>query len=160
MRESAICGLQVNRRLRVTALAESATRRRIESLMGLPSWTLEDRFHLANLWAENEIVRESEAGHRVHRGLMALRELGVKRAVFLGATARDGVSSCLGLGKVPWLQWYPDHVSGLTVAVSPHPSPRNRWWNDEENVERARDFWQDLRDKVSRHDTTTCEQGA
>lgn len=29
---------------------------------------------------------------------------------------------------------------GETYAVLPHPSGVNRWWNEEENVARARDF--------------------
>lgn len=143
MRETAICGLQVNRRLRVTALAESATRRRIEDLMGAPTWTLEDRFWLTNLWEENETVRDRDARERVSQKLAGLRGWTVRRVIFLGATARHGLSECLA-EEVPWLEWVWDPVSGLHIACSPHPSPRNRWWNDEQNVERARDFWREV----------------
>jgi hypothetical protein len=33
---------------------------------------------------------------------------------------------------------------GSLLAICPHPSGVNRWWNDLSNVERARSFWHAL----------------
>ena len=49
-----------------------------------------------------------------------------------------GVASAFGLGNLPWLEWA--EVEQARVAVVPHPSGINRWWNEQENRERAREF--------------------
>ena len=47
--------------------------------------------------------------------------------------------------KAPLFDWTDAfRDGGSLIAVAPHPSGRNRWWNDPENVARAQVFWRDL----------------
>lgn len=48
------------------------------------------------------------------------------------------VAAAFGLARAPYLEWL--SVDGRQVAVIPHPSGVCRWWNDPENVARARAF--------------------
>lgn len=48
------------------------------------------------------------------------------------------VAQAYGLARVPFLEWI--DARGRRVAVIPHPSGVSRWWNDPENVRRARIF--------------------
>jgi uracil-DNA glycosylase len=41
----------------------------------------------------------------------------------------------------PAFQWVDEIGDGALVAVSPHPSALNKWWNSSWHVERARRFW-------------------
>lgn len=52
------------------------------------------------------------------------------------------VSNAFGLGDAPYLRWgnYDGDEVVRRVAVFPHPSGTNRWWNEEGNPERARRF--------------------
>lgn len=62
-----------------------------------------------------------------------------KRVVFLGRR----VSGAFGVLRVtPSLTWFAKAVEGveLTVAVLPHPSGVDRWWNSRMNRLRAVDF--------------------
>jgi uracil-DNA glycosylase len=58
-----------------------------------------------------------------------------RRVVLLGGK----VAAAFGLQQAPLLVWRP--LGGAMVAVAPHPSGINRWWNDPRNVRRARRFW-------------------
>jgi uracil-DNA glycosylase len=44
----------------------------------------------------------------------------------------------------PLFAWRWVEGAGYLAAVSPHPSGRNRWWNEAANVEAARRFWSGL----------------
>ena len=65
-----------------------------------------------------------------------------------------GVAGAFGLGAQPWLTWayvkrvLPAQLGTVfvhaRVAVVPHPSGRNRWWNEQANRERAGEFLGDL----------------
>ena len=48
------------------------------------------------------------------------------------------VAAAFGLVNAPYFAWR--DVDGRRVAVVPHPSGVSRWWNDPENVARAREF--------------------
>lgn len=56
------------------------------------------------------------------------------------------VSSCWDrrLAEVPFLEWTVDPLFYGTVAVVPHPSGRNLWYNDLANRRAAGRFWQAL----------------
>lgn len=60
-----------------------------------------------------------------------------RRVLLLGT----GVACAFGLNPTPasYLSWV-DTTTGLRVAVVPHPSGRNRWYNDPANGEAARAF--------------------
>ncbi len=49
-----------------------------------------------------------------------------------------GVKVCnaFGIERPEWLGWYRSLSAGLMIAV-PHPSGRNRWYNDADNVAKA-----------------------
>lgn len=76
----------------------------------------EDRFPIA----------EARVAARALRPLFAGRQV-----ILLGRNVADAFH---GYGGVPFLHWHKH------VAVIPHPSGRNRWWNDPTNQERVRDF--------------------
>lgn len=60
------------------------------------------------------------------------------------------VADAFGLHRVPWLTWH-HQLTGLPpIAVVPHPSRRNRWWNDDANTEAASVFLGRLYDYVDR----------
>lgn len=48
------------------------------------------------------------------------------------------VAAAFGVGRMPYLEWF--RLRGGMAAVLPHPSGINRWWNDADNVARAREF--------------------
>ncbi len=52
------------------------------------------------------------------------------------------VARCFGLSKARWFEWH--ELRGGLVTVAPHPSGRNRWWNDPANREQAQAFWREL----------------
>jgi len=43
-----------------------------------------------------------------------------------------------------WLPYATETGHRLKVAVCPHPSGINHWWNSPDNVKRAKFFWEDL----------------
>ena len=61
--------------------------------------------------------------------------------------AGRAVAGAFGLGGLPLLRWSYDPDSRLRVAVVPHPSGINRWWNAPANRRRAARF---LRDALRR----------
>lgn len=86
-------------------------------------------------WGDRAAV---EAGaERVRRIVVATR---VERVVVLGVRA----AGALGLASLPLWEWtvVPEHwTAGAWIARAPHPSGRNRLWNDPDVVEVARGFW-------------------
>jgi len=55
------------------------------------------------------------------------------------------VEAAFGFGEGPWFTWRGN------VAVSPHPSLINRWWNEQANRIAAARFWGGLVDEVRSH---------
>jgi uracil-DNA glycosylase len=56
-------------------------------------------------------------------------------------------AGALGVAHLPlltWCSWRPEDPSSIPVAVMPHPSGRNRWWNYDANVEAARAFMREV----------------
>ena len=48
------------------------------------------------------------------------------------------VCQAFGIEDAVWLDWYRGGGHRHPMIAFPHPSSRNRWWDDAENVERAR----------------------
>lgn len=76
------------------------------------------------------------------RGAIELLMTGVftgAKVVLLG----DNVARAFGWtpGNFSPLRFYPCGVTHHGIAVCPHPSGVNRWWNNQRNVYRARGFW-------------------
>jgi hypothetical protein len=58
-----------------------------------------------------------------------------RRTILLG----QNVARAFGVGEVP-LRWRVVDDHGTEVAIVPHPSGRNLWWNDPEHRSAARRF--------------------
>ncbi len=65
--------------------------------------------------------------------------LGQRRTVLLGGNVARAFHF-----DHPVLTWVDEVGDDALVALCPHPSGVNRWWNDPRNVRRARRFWRDL----------------
>lgn len=61
-----------------------------------------------------------------------------RRVVLLGYRVR----AAFGVYTLELFEWV--QLNGAMVAVCPHPSHVNRWWNDHANVLKAREFWSKL----------------
>jgi hypothetical protein len=60
----------------------------------------------------------------------------VERIVLLG----KNVARCFGFSDLPFLAEI--RIYGRRFLIFPHPSGTNRWWNEERNERRAREFLQ------------------
>jgi uracil-DNA glycosylase len=64
-----------------------------------------------------------------------------RHTILLGSN----VARAFQLHRLPLLEWRDAFRDlGSFVAVCPHPSGVNRWWNDSANFVRASRFWRDL----------------
>lgn len=86
---------------------------------------------------------------RLARAYAGLRPtlVGCPYVVLLGRE----VAEAFGLAEAELLTWHKVKLS--LVAVLPHPSGRNRWYNTAENVARVRDFFKELASWAMGHDT-------
>jgi hypothetical protein len=84
-----------------------------------------------------ELARERAAA------MIAAGTIQRPRTVLLGAK----VAEVFGLKRMEALRWY--ERDGVGLALCPHPSSISLFWNDPENVERARKFWRELADYAS-----------
>lgn len=75
-------------------------------------------------WKDKDLVRSRVAA------IEARMDRDYQRTILLGAR----VAKAFDLAALRVCEWYGD------VAVMPHPSGRNRWYNDPANVARAEDF--------------------
>lgn len=57
-----------------------------------------------------------------------------RRVILLGAA----VAGAMGVADQPHFRWF--RTSWGVASVIPHPSGKNRWWNEPDNVSRARHF--------------------
>ena len=61
-----------------------------------------------------------------------------RRVVLLGR----GVARAFGANDLhPHFEWWRDDERDCWLALCPHPSGVNLWWNDQSNRERAAAFW-------------------
>jgi len=70
---------------------------------------------------------------------------GRQRVILLGRRVAAALD-VLSMSLLEWKSWpVPPHGSIVTTEVArfPHPSGRNRWWNEPANVELARAFLKD-----------------
>jgi len=112
----------------------SGARRRLGVLAGVGEDEMAQLFEWRNLldeWPGYGPGGGSEFPSRAAR--QAAQELalsGAERRIYLGRR----VAGAFGFHG-EWLVWRGRE------SVCPHPSGLNRWWNDPENVGRAREFW-------------------
>ncbi len=52
------------------------------------------------------------------------------------------VGRAFGIGTIPFLKWH-KHRVGFTVAILPHPSARNEWYQSEKNSALAQLFFRE-----------------
>jgi uracil-DNA glycosylase len=119
-----------------------ASGRRLAALCGLPLSVFLARFERVNLvrrhpgkLAKGDAFPRAIARRNAARLLPLMRG---RRVVLLGRNVADA----FGLAHLSMFVWH--RVGGVEVAVAPHPSGVNHWWNDPRNVRRARRFWRKL----------------
>jgi uracil-DNA glycosylase len=136
---------------------------RLERLAGIPEGDLGLYAYRENLLSaypgrngaqgDRFPIRDARAAaDRMVGGLAASKTLLDLRIILLGRN----VARAFGLRALPYLRWKPGlYYTFLTraeaflpypIAVFPHPSGVNRWWNDPENVVRAEAFLRDALD--------------
>jgi hypothetical protein len=103
---------------------DGPSRNRIVDLLGLPLSVLE---------AVNLLANEEATAMPPTRLLLA-RTVHLRRSRRVILLCGKDVARAFGLNEEPFLRW---RVSGKAAAmVIPHPS--GRWWNDDENLRKAR----------------------
>jgi uracil-DNA glycosylase len=111
---------------------------RLAELSGLASLeALRDRFRLVNLlghWPGPDASGKGSA-FPMQEARSAAATLRLPSGSLLCGRR---VAAAFGLAAAPYFAWC--DVDGRRVAVIPHPSGVSRWWNDPENVARARAF--------------------
>lgn len=137
----------------LTSLGGPSTGRRLAELSGLTPTEYLRRFDRVNLWPSPTRSTISIKRGRPNAENLAGSILRGRRVVLLGTN----VAECFGLTRgreyARFCEWFelgdrPDwygaagYVAGRTsppfsFAVLPHPSGRNRWYNDPVNVDRA-----------------------
>jgi hypothetical protein len=99
-----------------------------------------DRVNLIGAWpgssGRGSAFPMSEA--KAAGALLRMRWQGVGRAVFVGRR----VARAMGYAGLPYMEWTEDveEPSLGTVAVVPHPSGANRWYNDRDDARKAAEF--------------------
>jgi hypothetical protein len=109
-------------------ILESSTTRRLSSMM--PSWR--DHFETRNLYSS------STPGSDDAVDAVALDAWIRNNDVSVIVTLGQSVSRELlwGMGRAPWLSWH-RFTDDRWFLKFPHPSGRNRWYNDAGNVAAA-----------------------
>jgi uracil-DNA glycosylase len=128
--------------------SQPITSRRLALLAGLDLEEFLGRFARTNLLASWPGKQPGGKGDlfprsRAREGfeVLAPRLAGYPAVVLLGRR----VAGSSGIERdVPWLTWVRAPWGPGRVAVSPHPSGISRWWNEQENYDRAKGFWTDL----------------
>lgn len=109
-----------------------AARKRLAGLCGVSPSVLADRMEWVNLLAawpgygpSGGSTFPMDAAREAAARLSEVRPL-----ILLGKR----VAKAFGVEQ-PWFWWVDN------IAVVPHPSGLNRWWNDPQNTARATEFW-------------------
>lgn len=63
-----------------------------------------------------------------------------RRTILLGQKVAAAFGLAGGEAMLEWATRWTSDIAGAEVAIVPHPSGRNRWWNDRANVARASTF--------------------
>lgn len=121
--------------------------KRLAGLLGMSSGEYLDRVPRENLLKEWPGALSGDyggdgfdvpAGRAAAREILS-RELAGIRVVAMGRC----VAGALGLpSDQPFFKWA--KLKGCEVAVAPHPSGNNQWWNDPENTRLAVEFYGEL----------------
>lgn len=114
-----------------TAALEGSVGKRIASYAGL-KWgdylAMTERRNIfpayVSPWPRDEAKRRAEQAFPYLLG---------RRTILLGQRVADAFDF-----HWPLLNWV--EIGGVTVAIVPHPSGLNRWWNEAENRSQARRF--------------------
>lgn len=120
---------------------------RIEQLMGSPLRDVFEPVNLLRRWPGKAAGGRGDAWPTAAARESAVRWLrrrrrrrDVRPVVLLG----DRVAAAFGLRGATVLRWTAaglgDRLGMTVVAVVPHPSGINRWWNDARNARAAREF--------------------
>lgn len=96
---------------------------RLAALLGVRD--LRDAAEPANLLTDDEVERGATVA--LLRSRAAALQTRRRVVILCGRAA----AAAFGLGDAPFLEWR--DVDRAAVVVVPHPSGRNRWWNEEEN---------------------------
>lgn len=129
---------------------------RLASLMGLDQATFCRRYPRFNLNRYYQIEDELETVE-ARRNVSAILWVGLEHgdvAVLLGRQVCRAFGIDEAVTQRGWLSWH--ERGGRHLLAMPHPSGRNRWWNDQENVSRASAVLRELCRGVTReepHDT-------
>lgn len=120
------------------------TGRSLEELAGLPEGGLR-RFELRNLfdsWPGKQPRGKGDAFpvRDARAAAAALREKLSGRVVVL---VGRNVSIAFGLDKAAFFEWH-EAADGTLLAVIPHPSGVNHWYNDPENAAECERFLRSL----------------
>jgi hypothetical protein len=115
--------------------SERGSGRRLAELAGLPEAEMEKVFDRRNL------LPEFPGAGRGKGGDFRSTSRSKRPSSNVTSGTRVSRSSCWGDGSLERSGCYleSEDVDGRRVTVFPHPSGISRWWNDEKNVERARE---------------------
>lgn len=133
-----IVGIQANLRIGTKPLVGSKSWNRLQ-LLGAP-----EHATLRNLFEPNETVSMVGIEDRVRSCIVEAESRGDARVVFLGRIAKLGFTRALRR-DVGWFDWVLGGMSPTWVAVHPHPSGKSKWFNDDQRVREAQEFWEELR---------------
>lgn len=132
------------------AFVHTPSGRRLAHYAGLPhDEALMDHLTLVNVyrdpWAKHAYAEGRRRGRAIELEFVRGR---VERVLLFGGVAADA----FGTPYHPLLEWRDRSVRGwpYRLATVPHPSGLTRWWNDQENVARARAFLRDALELPSR----------
>lgn len=125
-----------------------ASGRRLAALCGYEGEGTRPLVQFARDFERTNVVTAPSDWHDydlVWRGVLSAIQKGAgRRAILLGSrVARAFRQDDLELFEARRLT--ATHVGDIEVVRAPHPSGRNRWWNDPENVARAESFWREQR---------------
>lgn len=73
------------------------------------------------------------------RSALIVRHMQPRQVILLGDNVRRAFDVVDG---APLFRWF--RLGPHRAAIAPHPSGVSRWWNEQENEIRARNFWRGL----------------
>lgn len=120
---------------------------RIQQMMGLPDYEmLAEVFELRNLVGSVQLKNEHGKGDAFPKQIARTNWFRMSRCLemdFVLLCAGREVAKIVGVGNMPFLHLATKGLGPAIgkVAVVPHPSGISLWWNDPENVARARIFF-------------------
>lgn len=111
---------------------------RISSLMEVSLQEFLDAFDRRNLYSTH-MRDEMWNKHDARIIAQSNESLALKTVILLGRKVQKAFFPDEAISFFEWI----DHKGGKWV-IAPHPSGRNRYWNDAESVNAAAEFWADV----------------